>query len=121
MINIVPVCMLCLLYSSGKQQIYEQIQKRVEDRNIQEEMKTYERQQIQEKQEKINQEDLKVKSHTSSEEYVTTCALHLTPPALLPGSGEKAGGKTTSAGGEHAHQCRDDTGKGTAEGGGEAG
>lgn len=58
--------MLCLVYSSGKQQIYEQIQRRVEDRNIQEEMKTYERQQIQEKQEKINQEDLKVNSHIQS-------------------------------------------------------
>nr|XP_046246313.1 cilia- and flagella-associated protein 45 [Scatophagus argus] len=44
---------------SGMQQIYDQIQKRLEDQKMQEEMKEQERQQIQEQQEKMNLEDLK--------------------------------------------------------------
>lgn len=52
-----------VLYSSGMQQIYDQIQKRLEDRNMQDEVKKYEREQIQEKQEKMNLEDFKVQ-HT---------------------------------------------------------
>lgn len=47
-------------YSRGKQQIHEQIQKRLEDRSMQEEMEKLERQQDVEKQEKAHLEDLKV-------------------------------------------------------------
>ncbi|KAM9363763.1 cilia- and flagella-associated protein 45-like [Symphorus nematophorus] len=43
---------------SGMQQIYDQIQKRLEEQQIQEEMKECEKQQIREKQEKMNLEDL---------------------------------------------------------------
>lgn len=47
-------------YSRGKQQIHEQIQKRLEDKSMQEEMEKLERQQVVEKQEKAHLEDLKV-------------------------------------------------------------
>lgn len=48
------------LYSRGKQQIHKQIQKRLEDKSMQEEMEKLERQQVVEKQEKAHLEDLKV-------------------------------------------------------------
>lgn len=47
-------------YSRGKQQIHEQIQKRLEDKSMQEEVQKLERQQEVEKQEKAKLEDLKV-------------------------------------------------------------
>lgn len=96
-----------VLYSSGMQQIYDQIQKRLEDRNMQDEMKNYEREQIQEKQEKMNLEDFKVR-HTQRKHTQTlktrTLTVHLTG-CVFPGPGEEEGGATASAGGEHAHQC----------------
>lgn len=46
--------------SSGMQQIYEQIKKRQEDKNMQDEMKNHEREQLQERQEMMNLEDFKV-------------------------------------------------------------
>lgn len=42
------------------QQIYDQIKKRLEDKNMQDEMKNQEREQLQERQEMMNLEDLKV-------------------------------------------------------------
>ncbi|XP_026225306.1 cilia- and flagella-associated protein 45 isoform X3 [Anabas testudineus] len=44
---------------SGMQQIYDQIQQRLEEKQLQEEMKEQERQQIRENQERMNLEDLK--------------------------------------------------------------
>ncbi|XP_035536475.1 cilia- and flagella-associated protein 45 [Morone saxatilis] len=44
---------------SGMQLIYDQIQRRLENERLQDEMKEYERQQIRENQEKMNLEDLK--------------------------------------------------------------
>lgn len=46
--------------SSGMQQIYDQIKKRQEDKNMQDEMKNHEREQLQERQEMMNLEDFKV-------------------------------------------------------------
>ncbi|XP_061576247.1 cilia- and flagella-associated protein 45 [Cololabis saira] len=42
----------------GMQQIYEQIQRRMEEKQIEDEMKEYQKQQIRETQERMNQEDL---------------------------------------------------------------
>lgn len=42
------------------QEIHDQIQKRLDEKIMQEEKKEYEKQQIREKQEKMNLEDLKV-------------------------------------------------------------
>lgn len=51
-----------VLYPSGMQQIYDQIQQRLEEKQLQEEMKEQERQQIRENQEIMNLEDLKVRT-----------------------------------------------------------
>lgn len=71
--------LVLVLYSSGMQQIYDQIQKRLEDRNMQDEMKKYEREQIQEKQEKMNLEDFKVRhtqrKHTNTKNQNFDCPL----------------------------------------------
>lgn len=42
------------------QQIYDQMKKRLEDKDMQEEMKNHEREQLQERQEMMNLEDFKV-------------------------------------------------------------
>lgn len=49
-----------VLYSSGMQQICDQIKQRLEEKQLEDEMKELEKQQTREKQEKMNMEDLKV-------------------------------------------------------------
>lgn len=56
----VVTCVFCLVWSSGKQQIYNQIQQRLEDQQVQDELKEKEKHQIRDKQEKMNLEDQKV-------------------------------------------------------------
>lgn len=57
---------MCHFHSRGKQQIHKQIQKRLEDKSMQEEIQKLERQQKLEKQEKANLEDLKVRPTKTS-------------------------------------------------------
>lgn len=118
--------LLCHFCSRGKQQIHEQIQKRLEDKSMQEEVQKVERQQELEKQEKANLDELKVppikrsprlqnpsELGSQSDEKQTqmlraTCnRLHrpVTPSCVLPGPGEEEGGATARARGKHAHQC----------------
>lgn len=63
-------------------------------------------------------------SHTSSDHMCGTLALESVSSltgCLLSGRGEEEGGAAASAGGDHAHQCRDRAGQGAEERGGEAG
>lgn len=55
------VC-VCVSYSSGMQQINEQIRQRLVEKHLQEEMKENEKQQFRENQERMNLEDLKVQT-----------------------------------------------------------
>ena len=50
----------CVFHSSGMQQIYDQIQQRLEEKHLHEEMKELEKQQVRENQERMNLEDLQV-------------------------------------------------------------
>lgn len=61
-----------MLYSSGMQQIYNQIQQRLEDKQLQDEMKEQERQQIRENQEIMNLEDLKVQTQGGDTAHAET-------------------------------------------------
>lgn len=62
--SIVIICVIIpVLYYSGKQQITNQIQLREDEKRMQEELKEMEKQQLRDKQEKMNLEDLKVADH----------------------------------------------------------
>lgn len=110
--------LLCHFRSRGKQQIHEQIQKRLEDKSMQEEVQTVERQQELEKQEKAHLDELKVPptkrsprlhnlSKLGSQSDRKQAHLHrpVTPSCVLPGPGEEEGGAAARARGKHAHQC----------------
>lgn len=60
---------VCALYFRGRQEIYDQIQKRLENRELEEGKKEKESQQTREDQEKMNLEDLKV--HAEAEDTST--------------------------------------------------
>lgn len=126
-----------VLYHRGKQQIYNQIQNRLEAKILDDELKECERKQIRENQEKMNLEDLKVQrqhaqarkttalteSHTCLGWRATHTQVFVSPltGCRLPGPGEEEGGAAATAGGGHAYKCWDHAGQGAEEGGGEAG
>lgn len=60
---------VCALYFRGRQEIYDQIQKRLENRELEEGKKEKESQQTREDQERMNLEDLKV--HAEAEDTST--------------------------------------------------
>lgn len=98
----------CVLYFRGKQQIHDQIQQRVEEKLMQDEIKEIEKQQVYENQERINQEDLKVGRHRPhrAQHTLTGVTFFLISDQLSsPGSREEEVGAAASAGGDHAHQC----------------
>ncbi len=110
------------------QQIYNDIQRRLEDKKFQEEMKEYEKQQIREKQEKMNLEDLEVQRmhrHRGTCNHMCSTLVFKSASSLtgylLPGLGEEKGRATATAGGDHAHQCGGHTGQRAEERGGKAG
>lgn len=57
---------VCALYFRGRQEIYDQIQKRLENRELEEGKKEKESQQTREDQERMNLEDLEVHADTST-------------------------------------------------------
>lgn len=57
---------MCALYFRGRQEIYDQIQKRLENRELEEGKKEKESQQTREDQERMNLEDLEVHADTST-------------------------------------------------------
>lgn len=57
---------VCALYFRGRQEIYDQIQKRLENRELEEGKKEKESQQTREDQERMNLEDLEVHAEATS-------------------------------------------------------
>ena len=53
---------MCPFHFRGKEQIHNQIQRRLDEKQIQSEMKELEKQQVRENQERMDLEDLKVRT-----------------------------------------------------------